>query len=729
MGIAADIAIEWIINKAERFLGFGFADQLQQMLPDVPPRPVLSDFRNGLETPALFRDLHFSESVTRYVMDESLWRAFEAFYCAPETLSWWLVTGQPGSGKSRAAFEFCRALETGRAGFRLAGEDADGPVRVGPVAGEDFSEWNAGFLNLAETPFSTWQNWRPRQHTLLVIDRAGGYYADGRDAEDRFNIASILRLLVQRAVKGDFGAFRVRLLLLERDYLRADGKPENWYRCLPAYLSMRFGKRPAALPPVTPEGLFGIAQDVWKRIGWNGLDSPYAESHAFLERLKVIDEGCRPLFAMLLAACAPEGGKLWEVSRRGVLNHVLQSEYDRVLQPVDVEDMPEVMEALVLSILTGGRLGECKLKAGHPLWNSGLGRKDEEDEDEEEEAGEGVFRPDPVEPELLGEHLVLSGAVGVGGDDMRILIHTAWKKQPAGTAAFFEGCARDFPLDPVWIMTRFLNQHITEADDLARLHYARTAAKLTNRLGKDEVDIARAVFDSVERLGNADMFCPARASVSASLIRIHCEKGMFDDASSIFLSMNALGDSAEVQASRAEAAACLIEGLCKIDELVRARVMFEGALAFGDEETILFPKVRALLSLINGYGRAGELSEARVLFETLTACGDSEALRVRRAEASVNLLVLYGKAGRWEEASEMYDGMRMLGESAEVVDARARAIRFLGFFMATAARHAPEPEQKPEPELESEQEPDSEQEPELEPEQKPPEEPLSVANA
>ena len=686
MGIAADIAIEWIINKAERFLGFGFADQLQQMLPDVPPKPVLYDFRHGRETPVLFRDLHFSESVTRYVMDESLWRTFEAFYCASNTLSWWLMTGQPGSGKSRAAFEFCRTLETGRAGFRLAGEDA-GPVAVGPVAGENFSEWKAGFLNLAETPFSTWRSWRPRQHTLLVIDRAGGYYAEDRDGEDRFDIASILRLLAQRAVKGDFGSFRVRLLLLERDYLRTEDVPEDWYRCLPAYLSMRFGERPAALPPVTPEGLSGIARDVWKRAGWNSLDSPYAAPNVFLERLKAIDEDCRPLFAMLLAACAVEAGKPREISRREVLNRVLQSEYDRVLQPADVEDTPEAMEALVLSILTGGRLGKCKLKAAHPLWNSGLGREDEEES--------GVFRPDPVEPELLGEHLVLSGAVGIGGDDMRILIHTAWENHPAGTAAFFESCVRDFPLDPVWIMTRFLNRHIAEADDLVRLHYARTAVKLMGRLGKDEADIARGIFESVESLGNAEMFYPARASVSASLIRIHCEKGMFDDASSIFLSMNALGDSVEAQVSRAEAAASLIEGLCRIDELVRARVMFEGTLAFGDEEGILPPKVRALLSLINGYGKAGEFSEARILFETLAACGDSEALRVRRAEASVKLLVLYGKVGRWEDASEMYDGMRTLGESAEVRDARARALRFLGFFTAAAAKHAPEPEQKP----------------------------------
>ncbi|MDR2880822.1 MAG: hypothetical protein LBV29_02830, partial [Azoarcus sp.] len=295
-------------------------------------------------------------------MDESLWRDFETFYRAPQPLSWWLITAKAGSGKSRAALEFCKALETGKAEFRFPDETAE-PIEVKPVAGENFSPWKTGFLNLAGTPFSTWKDWKPEQDTLLVFDRATKHYNDGsrlctgwQDGEEvrqRFNVAEIIKLLADKAEQGEFGRFRVRLLLLEREHAGRD-----WYKDVPVDSSLRFKNEPTPLPPVTPEGLFGIAQDVWKNVGVSPL--PCDTSDAFLEKLFSVDSDRRPLFAMLLASAMTTDAEA-AFSRSDVLKLALQGGYERVLRLAGEEGAAQAMRILTLSTLTGGRLGACDL--------------------------------------------------------------------------------------------------------------------------------------------------------------------------------------------------------------------------------------------------------------------------------------------------------------------------------------------------------------------------------
>ena len=618
-------------------------------------------------------------------MDETLWRDFEEFYRAPQALSWWMITGKAGTGKSRAALEFCMALETGKAEFCFSDEAAE-PIEIKPASDEGPSTWKAGFLNLAGTPFSTWKDWKPGQNTLLVFDRSTRHYNDGsrlctgwQDGEDvrlRFNVAEIINLLATKAEQGDFGPFRVRLLLLEREH-RQLGR--DWYSEVSRNSSLRFRDEPTLLPPVAPEGLFRIAQDVWKSTGLD--DAPCTSFDVFLEKLCSVDSERRPLFAMLLAAAmTTEGGAEFAFTRRDVLELALQCGYDRVLQVAGEESAAQAMRILALSTLTGGRLGACDLDKDHALWNSGLGH--------EANGEEGIFYPRPVEPELLGESFILNDMkqdgipedVRIGDDEMRTLIVKSWETCSPEVAYFFECCGQDFSSDPTWVETRFLNCRLADVDTPL---YMQTAVNLVTWFGKGQLDAARKIYEHMNSVGNASMFCRERAEVSTNLIRIYCEAGMFDEASPIFLTMSSLGDSEEVHRCRSAASVYLVGGLCKAGELVRARVMFEGALAFEESEEYRKPKALALISLINGYARAGDFGEAREMFESLATYGNSEAIRVLRAKASVNLVVSYCKAGYPKEARTIHENMKALGNEAKIRGEILKASRFLNFFSGT----------------------------------------------
>ena len=617
MGIAKDTAVEWVRGVAGRLLGAGLARKVWQLLPDLPDSPALLDFRAAGETMeggGLFRDMRFSEGAARYIMDEALWCGFETFYRDPQPLSWWLLTGQAGTGKSRAALEFCRTLESGRAVFFRDGEF--GAAEIEPVAGENYSTWRAGFLDLADTPFSLWDGWRPRSHTLLVLDNVSRNYnarlgdaeeGEGEDREhSRYDIVEVVKLLAQKAAKGHFGPFRVRLLLLEREYREADGEgaPLKWYADLPKYLSLQY-KAPTPVPPVSDAGLISIAHDMQECLRQRDPETLYAVPRDFLARLAAIDAGQRPLFAMLLAAYVVTDNDP-EVTMCGVLENALWNEVERVLKPAEVEGTPLALKALVMATLTGGRVGACKLDDAHPLWRSGLGCA---------AAGDGeMFRLYAVEPDLLGEYFVLTGvgqddifgSMCISDEEMQAMILKAWEVCPLDVADFFERCGQDFTIDPAWIGSRLLNPDLNGAGTAAKQCFMDTAANLLGRFGKQEVDAARGLHEFMESVGAREEFQYARARASASMVRICCEAGLFEEASTVFLGLRTLRETPENRLRLAEAVACLTDSLGKIGELVRARVLFESTLAFDGNEECRAPRARALAGLIGSYGKAGD---------------------------------------------------------------------------------------------------------------------------
>jgi pentatricopeptide repeat protein len=675
MGIALGNPFEWVRG----LFGTRAATRARKTSSKSALEPALLNLCDFEKQPGLFQEFHFSGRATRYVKNEALWRDFEAFHNAPEALSWWLITGKAGSGKSRAALEFCMSLETSKAKLHSQDEAAESDEDEPDT---DFPAWKAGFLNLAGTPFSVWKDWRPEQDTLLVFDRATRHYNDGsrlctgwQDGEDvrqRFNVTAIIKLLADKAEQGDFGPFRVRLLLLEREHRQISW---DWYRNADA--SLRFKDEPTMLPSMMPEGLFEIAQDVWKNIGHS--DTPCSTSDVFMEKLFSVDSDRRPLFVMLLASAMTSDAE-FPFTRHDVLKLALQSGYERILRLAGEESAAQAMRLMALSTLTGGRLGACDLDKDHALWNSGLGHA--------ASGEEGIFYPWPVEPELLGESFILGDMkqdgipedVRIGDDEMRALIVKAWETCSPEVAYFFECCGQDFSSDPTWIETRFLDCRLADVDTPL---YMRTAVNLVTWFGKGQLDAARKICEHMNSVGNAGMFCRERAEVSTNLIRIYCEAGMFDEASPVFLTMSSLGESEEVRRCRAAASVYLVGGLSKAGELVRARVMFEGALAFEETEEYRIPKALALISLINGYAKTGDFAEARGLFDGLAAYGDSEAVRVQRAKVSVNMIVFYSKAGFLEEARAIHKDMQALGNEPKVREEYARASKFLEFLTAT----------------------------------------------
>jgi len=690
MGLAADVAIEWIGDTTEKLFGRRAARVLRAMLPELPG-PVMRDPRpdDGAGAPGMFRDLRYAVRASRHIMDETLWRDFAAFYRDPARLSWWAFVGREGTGKSRAALEFCRALESGRVTFFRDGAFVASDVE--PVDGENYSVWRAGFLDLAATPFSAWEAWRPRQHTLLVLDNVARNYAarlgesgESEDADEaerrsRYDIAEIVKLLAEKAVKGEFGAFRVRLLLLDREYREADGEgaPLAWYENMPRYLSLQF-REPAFMPAVCAEGLFSIARDMQEAVRLLDPETPYVVPRDFLDKLGAIDADLRPLFAMLLAAyVASDNDPV--VTRREVFEYALWNEVSQVLQPAEVERTPQALKALVVSTLTDGRVGACKIDDAHPLWGSGLGYESDGDE--------VMFRLYPALPDLLGEYMVLEGvdqvdifgSMRIADPDMRTLIRKAWEICPVDVADFFERAGQDFGVDARWIESIFLDRQIAELDAGVLGWFMHTAANLMSRFSKKEIDTARKVLEFMNEYAAPEAHHHERARASASFIRICCDAGLLEEASTVFVSLRTLKETRENRLCLADAVSCLIDGLGKAGELVRARVLFESTLAFDEAREVSAPRARALVGLIGGYGKAGDFEEARHLFDSLAACGDTEEVLAQRAKASIALILLYARVGREGEARALYEGMKALGDGPEARETRAKAGKFLDY--------------------------------------------------
>jgi pentatricopeptide repeat protein len=681
MGVAAEGFSEWAGNLVARVFGSDLASKVRKVLPESLPEPQLQDYFNAKRNGRiLFRNLHFFSGASRYVASEPLWQDFEAFYRAPQPLAWWLITGSAGSGKSRTAFEFCKALEAGHTRFFHAGIPRSHHLE--PVPGENHSIWKTGFPDLARTPFKTWETWQPRHHTLLVFDDVArqhnarlGEKQGGEDAQrNRHNVVEIIKLLAARAEKGDFQHCRVRLLLLEQE--RGEVRHQDWYSGLPRHSAVCFRPEPTLLPAVPPGGLF---------ISLGQTDAPCIIPWDFLKKLREVDSEQRPLYAMLLAAYIAANSTS-EVTWKEVLEGALRQEYERELKPAGEEKATHILKAMALSTLTGGKAGSCTMDDVCDLWYSGFGYED---------ASSGLFRPYPVEPDLLGGYLVLGaleqarifGRARLWGDDIRALIHHAWETFPSDVSSFFDRCAQNFLSDPDWIETKFLNEQLAQANIATRLWYIQTAVKLIARFDKEQVGIARKVVDEITRHAGKGFFRREIARAATSLIRLYARAGMLDEAHTAFLGMkDIVGNSEDARFSHIEAAACLIDGLSRVGELVRARLLFEEMQTFGDSERIQSVRADALVSLINGYGRTGELVQARILLDSMARlCAEAWA---QRARASVNLLILYARQGSVDDACAVFEGMSALGNTAPVQDERSKAFRFLEFFTAQKIRTA-----------------------------------------
>ena len=203
--------------------------------------------------------LAFSSRATRLIgRDAECTRLAEFLDSAPK-FSWWMVTGDAGSGKSRLALELCHQADT---------------------------EWHAGFLTRTEKDFK-WSQFRPSRKTLIVID-----YVASRAAEVGEAVLTLSRAATHFAKP-------VRLLLVERDkgswwstFSREESMSES------AEIVACLHDEPFGLPELPAEAILLLAEEVIlaRKGTWN-----VEFAREFLTRLLDYDSQGRPLFAMIVA--------------------------------------------------------------------------------------------------------------------------------------------------------------------------------------------------------------------------------------------------------------------------------------------------------------------------------------------------------------------------------------------------------------------------------------------
>lgn len=350
----------------------------------------------------------FGTRQSTFVGREEDQRTLERFLATPSSLSWVLVIGPGGSGKSRMALELLRKYS---------------------------AVWEGGFLeNLGDV---NWASWQPRRDTLLVID-----YARTRTKDFRRACSTLY---------GRASAFkhRVRFLLLDRP---EEAKSPNDNRKTAAQQFYGVGTDQAAiLSTEFAEHRFLAAldsNDIWKIIK-EAVPQQCLRAvnrRQVLKSLKESDPQGRPLFALFAAHAISNGRGVRQWSARALTQWVLEQERERYWTPAGVADLD--LNLLALSTLIGGlsidylrTIADGTLlpmpdQVSTTIYAKMCGRR-----------VESSFPP--LEPDILGELFVLDHFRRddrLGQPLASRLASLAWQLAPAAMAAFLWRAFGDFDM-------------------------------------------------------------------------------------------------------------------------------------------------------------------------------------------------------------------------------------------------------------------------------------------
>nr|WP_271009790.1 hypothetical protein [Paucibacter sp. B51] len=546
-----------------------------------------------------------------------------SFLSGADPLRWLVIQGPGGAGKSRLALELCLSQREG---------------------------WYAGFLPDAERE-RDWLRWQPLVPTLIVLD-----YATKDSARTRTLLHALASRTMPEALYPLACPVRVLLLLREADErslledIVARGDAEHALRQTGEL------KRPMKL---------GALSDPWPlfEAAYQAAHRSLPERAHTLQALARLDAQERPLFALMLAdamilASSKGSPELQSFDTGLLMDEVIRRWRTKFWRPAceaaGLGSGRAEETLLALATLSGGlplqhgRVPEVPIPGLLPSWNPHLhpdlfaamtGREPPRTE---------VL---PLEPDLVGEHFVLSELSQKSTAECQALMAVAWRANPLGSAAFldrlsqtlrqdslfeYQGGARtamallfqappdsgtlawallgvnllarlsaQFPTE-TWQLARHMHQVARVADEAALWEqWAKGAVNLLNDLGSRDPQAARALLD--------EMAQAAKARDEAALWEQRA-KGAF----------NLLNDlrSRDPQAARA-----------LLDEMAQAAKA-------RDEAALWELWAQAAVNLLNDLG-SRDPQAARALLDEMAQAAkarDEAALWELWAQAAVNLL-------------------------------------------------------------------------------------------
>ena len=458
--------------------------------------------------------LPFSARATTFVGRDTERAQLAAFLESGGNVSWWLLTGAAGAGKSRLALELCRDFRP---------------------------RWDAGFLSRTDS-FTGWSHFRPSRPTLIVVD-----YISSRAAY----ISEMVLVLARSAV---FLTNPVRVLLLERDrgswwsrFLREESHSECTELIQCQY------DDPLQLGGLAREALNALAEEVAHLQGTSWSDSI---ARAFEMRMRTVDPLARPLFGML--AAAHPGNDPSATLDPNPLTLVLRKEAGRRRERVPDADRLQRMENLImLATLVGGLLPKrgnftfLGTSAVAPLLPD-LGVLDPQTYRELIAATNEQSILLGLQPDILGERFILDRLEAKGGfaESAKRLVQAAWAIQPEDFCDFVVRAASDFPDDPGLATLCDLPLPSAEArfrwgclvGDLVRVANSSTD-RITNRLLETLRDLADTHSEEASLL-----FAVAQAEFYLGNILLFTERDYARAAAQFDVAISA-GTGTEIEAA------------------------------------------------------------------------------------------------------------------------------------------------------------------------------------
>ncbi len=553
-----------------------FRDDVLEMLmaiQDTLDRPLPLRLRLSPNTPQNRFD--YRAQAVPLIGREREMAALETFLESPHQVSWWLLTGGGGAGKSRLALELCLA----QGGL-----------------------WQAGFLASDYDDSFDASAWQPLSPTLIVVD-----YVAARAKP----IGNLIRKLIDRESEL---AFPVRILLLER------AKDDIWWNdfrvssgSFAADMEPHRHAETWQLPALDDVALTQIAQ---------ALQAP--DPAAVVAALPDLDREARPLFLAFLVDAQKAGEPIGGADRETLVREILAREREK-FWPDESEITVEDERLLTFLSIVGEQpttiLTEPPAKGLLPPLNH-----ETLDRHARMVGRQASGRLLPLEPDLLGELYLLDALAkdaraGIGDSHLAVR-DLAWTDFGNPLAAFTSGdrCARDYPLHkatPI-LLTPKVETTLTRAISAMSLFNGIIS------LGKaGDIDAARHLHDAIRDLAQGHPDEPALRELQAkgtfNLITAYGNAGHIEAARDLHDAIRDLAqdhpDEPALRERQAKGTLNMIVAYCEAGDIDAARVLYDTGkvLAVGhtDEPALREELGQGAVRLVLAYLERDDIETAR----------------------------------------------------------------------------------------------------------------------